>query len=132
MRSIVNGLLIHEGSVLFARRSPHRKSYAGLWSFPGGHVEQNEILTVALVRELQEEIGITPTAYTHLGSIKDPNALASDPIVYHMYRVTSWEGGEPSVIGDEHSELAWKSFDAAVAMPDLALQEYRNLLARLR
>jgi len=131
MRTIVNGLLVREGSVLLAKRSPQRSSYAGLWSFPGGHVEQNETITDALVRELREEIGITPTTYTHLSSIKDPNTPPSDPIVYHMYRVTSWEGGEPAIIGNEHSELAWKTFGAAAAMSDLALQEYRNLFTKL-
>ena len=73
MRTIVNGLLVREGSVLLAKRSPHWKSYAGLWSFPGGNVEQKETLTEVLVRELREEIGITPTTYTHFSSIKDPN-----------------------------------------------------------
>jgi 8-oxo-dGTP diphosphatase len=131
MRTIVNGLLVREGSVHLAKRSPHRKSYTGLWRFPGGHVEQKETLTEALVRELREEIGITLTTYTHLSSIKDPNTPPSDPIVYHMYRVTSWEGGEPVIIGDEHSELTWKTFDAAAAIPDLALQEYRNLFTKL-
>ena len=70
----------------------------------------------------------------HLGrlsSIRLQGATPSDPIVYHMYRVTSWEGGEPVIIGDEHSELTWKTFDAAAAIPDLPLQEYRNLFTKL-
>jgi 8-oxo-dGTP diphosphatase len=49
MRTIVNALFVRDGMVLLARRSPHRSTYPGLWSFPGGHVEQGETLAEALV-----------------------------------------------------------------------------------
>jgi len=48
-----------------------------------------------------------------------------------VYRVTRWDGGEPSIIGDEHSELTWKTFEAAAAMPGLALREYRKRFSKL-
>ena len=46
-----------EGRVLLAQR-PEGKSMAGLWEFPGGKVEPGETPEVALIRELQEELGI--------------------------------------------------------------------------
>ncbi len=45
------------GRVLLARR-PHGKELAGLWEFPGGKVEPGELADAALVRELEEELGI--------------------------------------------------------------------------
>lgn len=51
MRNIVNALFVRDGAVLLARRSPHRSTYAGLWSFPGGHVEPGEMLIEALALE---------------------------------------------------------------------------------
>jgi 8-oxo-dGTP diphosphatase len=50
-------LIDRDGRVLLAQR-PAGKSMAGLWEFPGGKVEPGETPEVALIRELQEELGI--------------------------------------------------------------------------
>jgi len=46
-----------DNRVLLAKR-PNGKSMAGLWEFPGGKVEPGETPEHALMRELQEELGI--------------------------------------------------------------------------
>lgn len=46
-----------DGRVLLAQR-PEGKSMAGLWEFPGGKVEVDETPEAALIRELDEELGI--------------------------------------------------------------------------
>ncbi len=46
-----------DGRVLIARR-PEGKAMAGLWEFPGGKLHQGETPEAALIRELQEELGI--------------------------------------------------------------------------
>lgn len=128
MRDVVNALLVRERLVLMAKRSLQRRAYPGLWSFPGGHVEEGESLSGALERELQEEIGLTPLEFRFLGSIVDPNATADDPVTYHMFAVTAWRGGEPTIIDNEHTELRWFDQTVAIALPSLALAEYRPLL----
>jgi mutator protein MutT len=126
MRSCCGG-----GEVLLARRSPRRKAYGGLWSFPGGHVEVGETFEEALVRESREEIGILPIAYVALGFIADPNTPAASPATYHLYAVNSWEGGEPAIMDNEHTALEWFTLGAAVELGDLALEEYRRLFRKL-
>ena len=53
-------LLDADGRVLLAQR-PAGKALAGMWEFPGGKVEAGETPESALVRELNEELGIDIT-----------------------------------------------------------------------
>ena len=50
-------LIDRDGRVLLSQR-PNGKDMAGLWEFPGGKVEANESPEDALIRELEEELGI--------------------------------------------------------------------------
>ncbi|MBI1215636.1 MAG: 8-oxo-dGTP diphosphatase MutT [Alphaproteobacteria bacterium] len=50
-----------DGRVLLAQR-PEGKALAGLWEFPGGKIEPGETPEAALVRELEEELGIDTKA----------------------------------------------------------------------
>ena len=50
-------LLDADNRVLLAQR-PEGKSMAGLWEFPGGKIDPSETPEAALIRELDEELGI--------------------------------------------------------------------------
>jgi 8-oxo-dGTP diphosphatase len=56
---VVAGLIVGaDGRVLISQRRPDQSLPLG-WEFPGGKIEPGESPTAALVRELQEELGIT-------------------------------------------------------------------------
>ncbi|EMR37071.1 TPA: 8-oxo-dGTP diphosphatase MutT [Vibrio harveyi] len=48
-------------SQIFITKRPDDKHKGGFWEFPGGKVEQGESFEQAMIRELEEEIGITVT-----------------------------------------------------------------------
>jgi len=96
---------------LLAQR-PEGKVYAGYWEFPGGKVEPGETLREALVREIQEELGVTiDQAWPWLScEFTYPHAK----VRLKFFRATSWHG-EISPI--EHSGFVWVKIgdDAPVA-----------------
>ena len=55
--AIIERAVDREYQVLFAQR-PLGKAYAGYWEFPGGKIESGESVIEALIREIDEELGI--------------------------------------------------------------------------
>ena len=78
-----------DNTFLLAQRPPG-KIWAGYWEFPGGKIEPGETPYHALVRELQEELGITvQTAYPWLTRVFTyPHAT----VRLNFFRVTAWSG----------------------------------------
>lgn len=48
--------------LLGLRKGSHEN---GKWAFPGGHLEENETPSQAVLRELEEETGITKNSFAH-------------------------------------------------------------------
>ncbi len=89
------------GEVLLARR-PEHVHQGGLWEFPGGKLEPAEDSQSGLARELEEELGITPTAFRPL--IRIPHHYPDKSVLLDVWRVDGWQG-EPH--GREGQPVQW-------------------------
>ena len=59
----VCGVIIYQGRFLIVKRSETDDFLPNCWEFAGGSVETSETVEDALIRELQEEIGIDTREY---------------------------------------------------------------------
>lgn len=89
------------GRILLARRTDGR-DLAGLWEFPGGKREPGESPEAALVRELQEELGITVKVGPPL--IDVPQQYPDKRLRLDVRYVVTWQG---TPRGIEGQALAW-------------------------
>jgi len=80
-----------DGRVLLGQR-PEGKPMSGMWEFPGGKVEPSETPEQALIRELEEELGINTWA-----SCLAPLTFASHRyedfhLLMPLFACRKWEG----------------------------------------
>lgn len=93
------------GEVLIAQRAGDAPM-AGAWEFPGGKLDVGETAQAALVRELHEELGITPTYLRFLAELKHDYAGEDGMrrVRLHCWKVLAWDG---PVIAAENQTLQW-------------------------
>jgi 8-oxo-dGTP diphosphatase len=96
-------LIDADGRVLIAER-PAGRSMAGLWEFPGGKVEAGETPEASLIRELQEELGITVREECLAPLTFASHAYADFHLLMPLYVCRRWEG---VVRAQEGQTLAW-------------------------
>ena len=132
---IATALIIRDGRVLLGHRSSRREFFPDVWDIFGGHVEPGEGHEKTLVREVQEELGVTATAWTFLETVTEPlpphsqGEKSSDVLIAHLYLVTAWTGTPVNRQPEEHSEIRWFTLEEALQL-DLADPMYPELFAR--
>ncbi len=96
-----------------------------LWEFPGGKLEPEESAEQALVRELQEELGIIVEVGKHLR--REQHDYSDKSVELTFFEVTQWQG-DP--VGREGQPLKW------VSLSELQAEQFpagnRSLVAQLR
>jgi 8-oxo-dGTP diphosphatase len=121
----VGALLIGaDGRILLGLRSPSKKVWPDHWDTIGGRVEAGESLDQALIREIREEVGVTPTEFRLIATAREKRPEIYGDALHHVYAVTSWQGGEPDNICDEHTMLKWFSVGDMRLLTNLVDSDY--------
>ena len=98
----VGGLVTNADGQVLMIKSPRY----GDWEFPGGQVEESEILTHALEREVFEETGITVKVKSLVGIYSNTR----EPSIVMMDFICEYVSGEP-IPSEESQEVEWVNRD---------------------
>jgi len=92
-----------DGRILLAQR-PEGKSMAGLWEFPGGKVNKDETPEFALMRELEEELGIVtrPCCFAPIGFAS--HSYDTFHLLMPLFVCRVWKG---VITPQEGQEVKW-------------------------
>lgn len=100
--------LVKDDQVLLAMKK--RGFGAGRFNGVGGKIEGNESIEQALVRESQEEIGITPKNFEKMANITFDEFFKGEPAIMnvHVFTTEEWTG-EPTE--SEEMSPQWFNID---------------------
>ncbi len=96
-------LIDADDRVLIAQR-PEGKSMAGLWEFPGGKVAVDETPEQALIRELNEELGIDVSENCLAPFTFASHAYEKFHLLMPLYLCRVWDG---SITSREGQAFKW-------------------------
>ena len=97
-------IVIYKGKILLVLRDNNPAiAHPNTWNTPGGGIEEDETPEEALTRELQEEIGLTPSSVVGLGT----TTYKDGSLVHRFYvPVTDNEFTQIHLVG-EGQRISW-------------------------
>jgi 8-oxo-dGTP diphosphatase len=107
VRVATSALIINDQKILLVKKA--REPNKGLWSLPGGLVELGETIEEALVREVNEETGLSirPTGVAAITQLIQREKQATQPYHYIIVTMTATlVGGTPKPGGDAEA-MEW-------------------------
>lgn len=102
---VTAAIIRHNGKILICQR-PANKHCGLLWEFPGGKIEAGETGEQCVIRECQEELGVTLNVEQKLTDI---TYEYPDRIIYLHFYLCSIASG--IIEKNEHNALEWVSHD---------------------
>jgi len=108
------GALVLDGAgrLLVVRRG--RPPGLGLWSVPGGRVEDGETVAQAVAREVREETGLEVEVGPLVGRVQRPGP---DGEVYDIWDHTAVATGGTLQAGDDAADVRWVTAAELARLP---------------
>ncbi len=117
MQLVVSAIILNlKNQVLLLKKSSRSKYFPNKWTCPGGHINQDEDIKEALIREINEELGIKVKIIKQGKSIFFEN----NKIIPFLVRAKN----NRLVLSKEHQEYKWvdinkvKNFDIIPSITD--------------
>ena len=101
-----------EGRVLVQERLPKPSN---LWSgltFPGGHVEPGETVVASVIREVQEETGLTVSNLQNCGYIQWYNSVKQSQYFVFLFKTSTFSG---ELTDSVEGNVKWMTLDEMLA-----------------
>lgn len=103
---VVAAALIDENNHVLLAQRPKGKSLADLWEFPGGKIEEGERPEQALIRELEEELGIKVNEKNLIPLTFVSFCYQDFHLLMPLWAIREWKG---AIHPYEHQALSWVS-----------------------
>jgi len=91
------------GQYLFLKRSATSKHFPGQWEMPGGKMDPGETMEACLLRETQEEAGVTVRLTRVLGA--DEGVIAKYRLAYIIFEGVTDD--DAVTLSSEHDDYTW-------------------------
>lgn len=106
-KNVVVFIFLKKNKILVEKRITDEISIlSGQLLLPGGGVDELEDLETALVREVKEELGITPLEFILIPTSEDIYGV-KEGVILRPFLINKWEGEIPEKILDEEDPLFW-------------------------
>lgn len=94
-------VVLRDDHVLLIQRK--NEPDAGLWGFPGGHIERGETGLIAAARELREETNVIATPVTYLTNLDVITYAPDGSVAFHFLLAAvlcDYQSGTPQAMDD--------------------------------
>lgn len=126
---LVSAATFHKGRILLLRRSYEQKFMPGAWSIPAGKIRpREESLEQAVLRELEEEAGISGKVVRNLGMTWFESVYYRQPLHHIQFNfVIAADRSQVELRDGSNSEWMWLPTDQA-EHPPIEIDEFTGAL----
>ena len=120
--SVVAVIRNNEGKYLVLKRSEREIAYPGMYTFPGGKIEDNDTIEETLVKEVKEEANLD----LKIGKIllKDKSFIRPDDQTVKVFSyLCEVENYNNIKISDDFTDYKWVSFEDLENIPHVGIKD---------